>query len=256
MFLSEAFFFAVLTCVGFFLLYRALRVQQRVLESERSFIEIVSHESKTPLTALKLRLESVRERWGEDAGLRRELELSLAEVRRLASVFENTLGLNRIERHAMRFEALPLAEVAREVLRRLDPLLRERGVAVRLALDDEAVVEGDPFGLRNSVQSLIENAILYNQREAGRTLDVAIAQRGHRVVLSVGDNGPGIDPAERDRIFERFYRGRNRSGVAGTGLGLYLARSVVEAHQGVLRLCAEPGPGSRFEIELPAWGNA
>jgi signal transduction histidine kinase len=255
MFLSEAVFFAGLTCLGFFLLYRALRVEQRARESERSFIEVVTHESKTPLTALKLRLESAVEKWGGEAGLRRELKLSLQEVRRLASVFENTLNLNRIERHALQFEALPVSEVVREVLRRLDPLLRERAVRVQLELDEEALVQGDPFGLRNSVQSLIENAILHNRREGDRRIDIAVVQHAHKVTLTVRDNGPGIDPSDREKIFERFYRGKNRSSVSGTGLGLYLAKTIVEAHQGVLRLC-QPETGAQFEMELPAWVSA
>lgn len=250
MFLSEAAFFAVLTCLGLFLLYRALEVERRARESERSFIETVTHESKTPLTALKLRLESAQEKFGTDAGLHRELALSLQEVRRLASVFEKTLNLNRLERHELRFEAIALGDIVRNVLRRLDPLIRERGVQLSLDLDDEALVQGDCFGLQNSVQSLVENAVLYNNSPE-RKLAISVARRPGKVLLSVADNGPGIQPEDEARVFQRFYRGKSGSQVAGTGLGLYLARTIVEAHQGVLRLVNGGRPGAHFEIELP-----
>lgn len=249
MFLSESAFFALLTCVGLFLLYRALQVERRARDTERSFIEVVTHESKTPLTALKLRLESTLEKWGGDTGLRRELSLALQEVRRLASVFEKTLNLNRLERHALRFEVLALGDIVRDVLRRLDPLIRERGVQLALDLDDDAQVQGDLYGLQNSVQSLIENAVLYNN-SADKKLAVRVEQSQGRVLLAVADNGPGIQREDEARIFQRFYRGKSGSQVSGTGLGLYLAKTIVEAHQGVLRLVNAQG-GAHFEIELP-----
>jgi two-component system, OmpR family, phosphate regulon sensor histidine kinase PhoR len=251
MFVSESISFVFLTCLGFYLLFHALRTEERTREGQRNFVEIVSHESKTPLTALKLRLESVLEKRPEDLTLKSDLGLCLDEVRRLTSLFEKALNLNRFERQAFQFETLYLADIVQEVTHRLDPLFKSRAVNLRLDLDPDAVVRGDAYGLQNSLQSLLENAVLYNDRPDQKEVQLSVRQRSPRVILEISDNGPGIDPKDSDRIFERFYRGSTGQRVSGTGLGLYLAKTIVEAHQGVLRLVFKEA-GTHFEIDLPA----
>jgi len=251
MILSESIFFALLTCVGLFLLYRALRVEERSREIQRNFIEMVSHESKTPLTALKLRLESLQEKSEPDP---RGLGLALEEVRRLASVFEKAMSLNRVERNAFSFEPLSLAEIVRQVLRRLDPFLQARKVEVALRLDPEAVVRGDAHGLQNTVQSLVENAVLYNSGE-DRQVELTLRREETRVLLDVSDNGPGIAEKDRKHLFERFFRGQSGKNVPGTGLGLYIARTIVEAHHGRIKLVTPALGGASFRIDLPMEGG-
>ncbi len=249
MFLSESLFFALLTSLGLYLLYRAINSEKRSREVQRNFIEIVSHESKTPLTALKLRLESLRDKASEPE-FREGMRLALEEVRRLAGVLEKTLDLNRSERRALRFEALSLAEVVESVVRRLEPWLSAKQVSVHLDLDRELLVSGDFASLQNSVQSLLENAVLYNTSET-RQAQIDVRRQGARAFLAITDNGPGITQEERRRVFDRFYRGVNSGSVGGTGLGLYLARVIVEAHRGVLRVAEGVHSGARFEMELP-----
>ncbi len=249
MFISESLTFAILSCIGLYLLARALKTEARALASERKLLEILSHETKTPLTALKLRLESIREK---HPALERELGLSLNEVQRLSSTLEKALSLNRMERRAFRFEPVNLVDVVNEVLRRLEPLLKSRRVNVVTRLDTEALVNGEPYGLQSSFQTLIENAILYNQSDA-KEVAVEMKRQGSRVRVRISDNGPGISEGERDKIFERLYRGESARGIPGTGLGLTIARSIVEAHHGVLSLMSTVGPGSHFEMELPLW---
>lgn len=248
MFVSESVFFALLTCVGFYLLYRALRSEERSREIQRNFIEIVTHESKTPLTALKLRLESALEK---DSASARDLTLALEEVRRLAGVFDKTMSLNRMEREVLNQEVLSLADVVKQVNRRLEPFFRARGVEVTLELDSEALVRGDDHSLQNSVQSLLENAVLYNQASEKRVV-VKVARQGQHVVLSVADNGPGIPAADRAQLFERFYRGQTGKGIPGTGLGLYLAKRIVEAHHGVIRVADNVKSGATFLLQFPS----
>jgi len=257
MFLSESTFFALMACLGLYLLYRALKVEERSREIQRNFIEVVTHESKTPLTALKLRLESAglklsqRENRSE-AAVEKEISLALEEVGRLASILEKALSLNRVERQVFRFEPLRLADVVRAVVHRLDPFLRANAVALTLELDADAVISGDPHGLQSLVQSLLENAVLYNHR-SDKQVRVEIKVNSPKVLLMISDNGPGIDPQDQGHVFERFYRARraNSPQVPGTGLGLYIAKSVAEAHQGTLRLVDCGQSGARFEMELP-----
>ncbi|MBY0371754.1 HAMP domain-containing histidine kinase [bacterium] len=245
---SEAFFFAFMTCFGLWLLYRALEKERQSREAQRSFIEVFSHESKTPLTALKLRLESLREKTAdpqEADGLNRALE----EVRRLTSVFEKAMNLNRTESQALRFENIPLAEVVESVVRRLHPWLEAQGAQCELALDESVCVEGDFASLQTSVQGLLENAVLYNP-SLEKHVRLEVFTRGAKACLRVADNGPGVGAQDAPLVFERFYRGRSGKTVPGTGLGLYLARTVVEAHRGILRL-VKSEMGACFEMELP-----
>ncbi len=253
MFLSESVFFAAVACVGLWMLYRALRSERRSREVQRNFIEIVSHESKTPLTALKLRLEALRDK-APDAETALSVGRALDEVRRLSGVLEKTMDLNRSERQALQFEPLSLAEVVESVVRRLEPWLQAKNTELTLELDPEIEVLGDFASLQNSVQSLLENAVLYNPADC-RHVGITLSARGQRAVLAVSDDGPGVAEGDRARVFERFYRGGSGHSVSGTGLGLYLAKVIVEAHRGALRLVAGK-PGACFEMDLPTAGVA
>jgi signal transduction histidine kinase len=248
MFLSESGFFALVSLLALVLLYRALRAEERSRVVQRNFIETVSHESKTPLTALKLRLEALKSKLGDSAS-GASVALALDEVRRLSGVLEKTMELNRSERHALRFEKLRFSEVVDSVVRRLEPWTSAKGAKVYLDLDKEVEVLGDFTSLQNSVQSLLENAVLHNPG-AERWVKITLAQRSSSVLLAVEDNGPGISKLESERVFERFYRGQAGKKVSGTGLGLYLAKVIVEAHRGVLSL-SDASQGARFEITIP-----
>ncbi len=251
MFWSESAFFAMVISVGLWALYRALRQERHSKEMQRALIEIVSHESKTPLTALKLRLEALRDTTS-DSEVVSSLNRALDEVRRLTGVVEKTLDLNRTERQALRFELVYLAEVVESVVGRVEPWLQAKGVELELVLDPDIEVKADFSSLQSSVQNLVENAVLYNPRER-KQLRISLQAVGPRAVLTVQDDGPGVAEGEVERIFERFYRGKSKVGktpVSGTGLGLYLARVIVEAHRGILRLVRTP-VGACFQIDLP-----
>lgn len=251
MFASESITFAGLVCVGLFLLYRALGSERHSRLIQRNFIETVSHESKTPLTALKLLLESAEEKWPADKESRQDLESAKAQVRRLSALMEKALYLNRLERDVFRFEPLLLSDAVNEVLKRIDPLLKEKKIAVHSFLENDMWVKADIFALQTSIQSLIENAAIYNQASEKR-IWIRAWMENDKAVLDIVDNGTGIPEADRPFIFDRFYRGSGNSRIPGTGLGLYLARKIVEAHHGILRVLApEKGLGARFEIRLP-----
>lgn len=251
MFISESIFFLGAACVGFWLLFRALRNEERSREIQRNFIEVISHESKTPLTALKLRLEALRDSQPSGSESYSELRLALAEVQRLSGILDKALQLNRMDRYTFTFEDLNLGQVAEDALKRVEPFLREKKIQVTSHLSSDVWVKGDLFGLQSSIQSLIENSALYN-RSAEKSLELGVERELGRAVLTVSDNGPGVPLTERERVFERFYRGKAGRRVPGTGLGLYIAKSVIAAHQGVIRLVDRERPGAHFRIELPA----
>lgn len=254
MFYSETFVFGALTALGLYLLFRALRLQERARELQKQFIETVSHESKTPLTALKLRLESILEKSENQPELLREVSLSLEEVRRLASVFEKTLNLNRMENIGFRFESVSFSDLTQEVIRRMDPLFRQKKVNVSASISQDIWVNGDLFALQNLVQSLLENAVLYNDK-AVREVGIDLRESLEGVSLKISDNGPGISEVEQSKVFDKFFRGKSSRRVPGTGLGLYLVKHTVDLHQGKIELKRSSESGSEFEILLPRRGE-
>lgn len=252
MFWSESITFLMLTGLGLFLLYRALKIESKSRETQRNFIETVTHESKTPMTAIKLRLENLQEQHSGEKELAQQLGLISTEVRRLTSIFEKTLTLNRSERHALSPEPIRVVEVLQQLERRLEPFLKDQNADLVIQASDECTVIADLQAFQNAIQSLIENAVLYNG-ESLKQVRIEAHDFNGRVQLNITDNGPGIDSSDRAKIFERFYRGRSgrkSAEVPGTGLGLYLAKTLIEAQQGHLTLVGSD-KGAHFQIVLP-----
>ena len=248
MFLSESVFFALIASLALWLLFRALKAEERSRKIQRNFIEVLTHESKTPLTALKLRLESIKEKLGFNP-LSDDLRRALEEVRRLIGIFDKSLELNRLDRYTPTFEEVNLGELTTNLLKRMEPLFKEREVSVESEVLKDLWVRGDSFGLQNSIQSIVENSVFYNDSKE-KKLVVALKKDQGAAILSVKDNGPGITQSDSALIFERFYRGKASKRVPGTGLGLYLSRQIISAHKGNIRLIPE-NSGAHFEIKLP-----
>jgi signal transduction histidine kinase len=251
MFISESAFFAVLTLWALFLLYRALRREETTQQLQKDFIEIVSHESKTPLTALKLQLEDLREGFRADSEKAEDIEISLEELRRIISAFEKMLTLNRTERQALHVESIDIRAVVDSVLRRLQPLLRKHQVHVVVEPASGSYAWADRSGLETAIQCLVENSVLHNPGP-DRRLWLSISERESCVTLRIRDNGPGVSQDEQEIIFEKFQRGSRGRTTAGSGLGLYIARKIARAHRGMLRLVESSANGSTFELDLPA----
>ncbi len=244
MFLSESAFFALLTCLGIWGLYRAISREEKAQEIQKNFINIVSHETKTPLTALKLRLEALRD---EHPSV--DINLALEEVRRLTSTFDKTMSLNRLERGVFDFEEIALSDLIQRLLQRLEPFFQVKNAVVHWEGKAKGWVKADSYSLTNSIQNLLENAVLYNPNPQ-KELSIQLVEEGDQVKLQIQDNGAGISEKESGAIFEKFFRGATSRGTAGTGLGLYLSKLVVEAHGGSIRLL-RAAKGATFEILLP-----
>jgi signal transduction histidine kinase len=134
--------------------------------------------------------------------------------------------------------------------------LKVKGVVLSLKLEEENVVYGDALSLGNSIQNLIENAVVYND-QVDKRIEIRVFAEGKKVKMIVADNGPGISESESLRVFDRFYRGEKAKRMPGSGLGLFLTKSMVEAHSGTIRLLKDlNAKGCQIEIALPAMGAA
>jgi signal transduction histidine kinase len=216
------------------------------LAAQRDFVANASHQLRTPLTGLRLRLETIRGEGGPAADQAAKAEL---ELDRLGEMVDDLLALERAASGDVTGSRVDLAAVVRAAGDRWSAAASETGKRLRVDADGVAAAFADPTDLANVVDNLIENAIRYCP--PGTEISVSTREVDGKRSLIVSDTGPGIPTADRSRVFERFYRGSNGKQLhAGTGLGLAIVAEIVARWGGDLRLL--DGPGTRIEVLLPA----
>jgi two-component system, OmpR family, sensor kinase len=220
-----------------------------LVESQQRFIALAAHELRLPLTTLYGELALALRRSRDAASYRTAIGEALDSTRKLKQLAEDLLTLARIGADRMA-AAASIREVVHAAESQVMGQARERGVEFVVAGDDRAVV-GDAGDLERLVRNLLENAVRHSP-EGGR-VDVEIVTHADHVSVTVTDEGSGIVPEERDKIFEPFYRGRGESERSsdGAGLGLAIVRQIARAHGGDVALVeTASGRGARFEVTL------
>jgi signal transduction histidine kinase len=242
----------------------ALAQRSRELEQavrvRDDFLSVASHELRTPVAALLSAAyvleRDFRSREGISARELRMLNIVTGQANRLHRLIELLLDLSRLEANVFQIDqsAIDLVALARRVGEEAALSLGSGRVLVELA-EEEAVVLGDEVQLEQVIWNLVQNAIKYSPE--GGDITMTAQQVGDEVHLVVADEGIGIPQEEIERLFERFYRAPNAAEwhIDGIGLGLYIARRVVEAHGGRIEVESEEGVGSRFTVVLPVKEN-
>jgi signal transduction histidine kinase len=230
---------------------------ERLRESEQlktELIAIVSHELRTPLASIVGFTELLLLRDPEPDVRKSHLQTVHAEARRLAELIDDFLDLQRIaERGRLPLERrrVDLRPLVADQARVFAAQSEAHSLAVRMP-DEALVTEADPSRLKQVLANLLSNAIKYSP-EGGR-VEISAELVGTDALVLINDSGLGIPPDHQDRIFTKFFRGdvgRER-GIPGTGLGLVLARQIVEAHGGEVGFDSEEGAGSTFWVRLPS----
>ena len=235
------------------------RMQEELRRQEaarRSFVATASHELRTPLTMLQGTMELLEEdlRDGrvdiEDAQL--QVARARRELLRLSSLAGELLDLSRLDASVpLRSEAVELGELVRAVAAEFELRAQERRAVLDVVPPAGACwSRGDPDAVARVVRILLDNALRYGP--AGEPIRLTSGCSDGRAHVEVADRGPGVHPAEREQIFERFQRGRTAGGEAGFGLGLAIGRELAERMGGSLALAGADGPGTCFRLELPA----
>ena len=231
--------------------------QQARLRSEterlrNSLLSAVSHDLRTPLATITGSASAlVEQETSLDAAARRELAQAIQEeADRLNRLVHNLLEMTRLESGGVRVRKdwHPLEEVVGSALARVEKRLGERRVDIDLPRD-LPLVPLDPLLIEQVLINLLDNAIKYTPD--GSPIDISASAEDLAVRVVVADRGPGLAPGEEARVFEKFYRGQEAGTRSGAGLGLAIARGIVEAHGGAITAEARPGGGTLFRFTLP-----
>ena len=245
----------IIAISGAFLLWRDMQRDLAVSSLRSQFVSSVSHELKTPLTAIRMFAETLRMRPGGDPAVRTEyLDTIVNESERLSRLVDNVLDFSKIEqgRKLYHLQATSLSTVVDSVVRAAGYPLRQAGFELRVTTDDPLpTVAADSDALQQAVLNLLTNAMKYSTDR--KQIDLAVRRDTGGVVIAVRDYGIGISAEHRKRIFERFYRvpSSENQGVPGAGLGLTLVAHIAKAHGGKVLVESQPGTGSSFSLRLP-----
>ncbi len=224
----------------------------RAFELQKNFIADAAHQLRTPLTALHLQAEILaRSREGAEIS---EAVIHLKQgIARSSHLVEQLLTLARQQPDQKRFEPTDLDELSKSVICEISPLAEAKNIDLGLESGGSVLVAGNREALKILLVNLIDNAIRYIP-ETGR-IDVRIGSAEGKIVLEVQDNGPGIPQQERERVFDRFYRGIGNN-VMGSGLGLSIVRSIIAMHNASISLGSAQGEkGLLVHIEFPRDGT-
>jgi two-component system sensor histidine kinase KdpD len=220
-----------------------------------ALLDSLAHDIKTPLTSIKAAVTSLLGAGG-GPGDRELLTIINEEADRLNRIAAEVIEMARIDAGKLHLEKRPVEahELIAAALHQFAAPLKSRSVYLKVA-EDLPEAEADPDLAGQVVKQLIENGLKYSPD--GSPLTISAQSQGGKIVIGVADRGPGIEDNERLRIFDKFYRGRqHRFATQGTGMGLAIARGIVEAHGEKIWVDSEPGQGSAFYFSLPVRGGA
>jgi signal transduction histidine kinase len=259
--LQRSFYLAALLLVlsvalfGAYLFWRDVRREIRLAEMRSQFVSSVSHDLKTPLTAIRMFAETLLLGRSADSETRDEyLETIVNESERLTRLLNNVLDFSKIEqgKKTYRLERHSLASIVRAAAKAMHYPLSQQGFELRVEIDDDlAMVASDPDAIEQAILNLLSNAMKYSGQ--ARLIDLHLKKDGDHAVIAVTDRGLGIAASQQTKIFEKFYRvsSADTQLIPGTGLGLALVNHVARAHGGRVAVRSVPGEGSTFSIVLP-----
>jgi PAS domain S-box-containing protein len=223
---------------------------KQAIQARDEFLVVASHELRTPLSALKLRLQAVLRDVKLDDKPRAGVQRALRQSERLERLIVNLLDVSRITTGNLQIEPerIDLVELVRETAERFGDQLAQYSTRIDLQVDGSITGDWDRLRIEQVVTNLLSNAVRYSNEQP---IVVNVHATDDQVEVSVRDHGPGIAEADLERVFRRFERMEARHDRAGLGVGLFIARQIVEHHGGTIRAYSKLGEGAEFRVTLP-----
>ena len=249
---GEGIVFFLILILGSYQIHSGMRKELLLNRQQRNFLLSITHELKSPIAGLKISIETLLNRKNlEEKWRTRLLNNAIKDTERLKNLVDNILMAAKIENQSISFttQEINLSQVVEETTRKLKDGIG-RNVPIRLDVQKDVYVIGDPIAITSMVINLIENAIKYSPVEP--EIDVKIVYQNKKAHFSVADNGIGISDEDKRRIFDKFYRvgSEDTRKTKGTGLGLFLVQQLTEYHNGQITVTDNKPKGSIFSISL------
>ncbi|MBL7778961.1 MAG: hypothetical protein JNK66_11790 [Chitinophagales bacterium] len=252
MILLEGSVFIVLMIAGLLRVRKVFKREIELAQQQKNFLLSITHELKSPLSTIKLSLQTLVKRKLEEEQQARMIGGSLDDLQRLEGLVDNILFAAKMEQeqHGFSMDAINIAEIVCKVCERIST--NKKGVEVQVLAPAQLIATGDLLGFTSVVMNLVENAIKYSPEKS--IVRVSLQSINSNVVLRVSDNGIGIPDEEKSKIFNKFYRvgNENTRTTKGTGLGLYIVKKYIEIFDGSIEVYNNQPCGTTFEIKLPA----
>ncbi len=220
--------------------------------SQQQMLQDISHELRTPLTIIKGQLQLALSKPRSPEQYKNVLFSNLEEVEKIKRIIDEIMALAQLETQKFvdEMESIQLGDLIRSIIEDIHPLAKSKEVQLSFTDSAKLILKGNPFQLRQLFSNLLENGIKYNH--PGGQVTIKVNNGDGRAKVEISDNGIGISPADLPYIFNRFYRAdKARQGSYGIGLGLSIAKSIVEAHQGKIEVKSILGQGTTFNIIFP-----
>ncbi|MEA9356194.1 hybrid sensor histidine kinase/response regulator [Bacteriovorax sp. PP10] len=229
----------------------------QALKWRDDFLSIASHELKTPITSMRLQTQmaarSLQKSGSKDISpekLEKYFMTSNKQLDKLTRLIDDLLDTTRIRAGKLTVDPIEVnfSQLMTDILERYEDQLAEANCHIESEIQKNIMVYCDPFRAEQVIVNLLSNAMKYAQ---GKPVAIKLRQEHGQAFLTIQDAGPGIAPEKLDAIFERFKRGNKHEGISGLGLGLYIAKQVMDAHHGSITVKSTPGLGSAFTINFP-----
>lgn len=238
---------------GYWLAGKTLKPIEEITDKQKRFIADAAHELKTPLTALKTNIEvNLRSKNMDIKKARVVLEDTVKDVDYLNLLTNSLIKQSRCQNKPdMEKENFEIIKTIEEIITRLTPKMKEKNIKVSIT-GEKLEIKANKESITELFTILIDNAIKFN-KDSGK-IEVAVKKINDRVVIVFKDTGEGINNEDLSKIFDRFYKtdvSRSKNQVGGFGLGLSIAKEIVEAHDGNITVSSKKGEGSEFVINLP-----
>jgi signal transduction histidine kinase len=252
MIMGEALVFIISLIIGVWLINRGYKKEIESANQQRNFLLSITHELKSPLSSIRLILETFQRRVLKQEQVKKLSKSGLQETDRLTTLVNDLLLAAKIETaYQPASEPIPLTDTLEDIVDNLRIKSPEATFNVT-SNPNNIFIQGDRLGITSTLINLLENAVKYSPKPANIEASIQIIK--DNTVIEIADQGLGIPESEKKKVFEKFYRvgSEDTRKTKGTGLGLFIVNEIIKAHQGTISILDNQPQGTRFRIVLPA----